>query len=92
MLLKCDLGTQNGTLTILNLTIYPVQRVESSYQIDFFYTTTTGFLNPVFFLMIPSLIAIALISFTVLYNEFEIERRLASTSGKEQQYIKPEAE
>ncbi|MCK4568236.1 MAG: DUF2029 domain-containing protein, partial [Candidatus Thorarchaeota archaeon] len=31
--------THNGTLTILNLTIYPVQRVESSYQIDFFYTT-----------------------------------------------------
>ncbi len=84
--------THNGTLTILNLTIYPVQRVESSYQIDFFYTTTTGFLNPVYFLMIPSLIAIALIAFTVLYNEFEIERRLASTSVKEQQYIKLERE
>ena len=84
--------THNGTLTILNLTIYPVQRVESSYQIDFFYTTNTGFLNPVYFIMIPSLIAIALIAFIILNNELEIERKLASTTVIKQQNIITESE
>ncbi len=84
--------THNGTLTFLNLTIYPAQRVESSYQIDFFYITNTGFLNPIYFIMIPSLIAIALIAFTILYNELEIERKLASTTVIKQQNIKTESE
>ncbi|MCK5388908.1 MAG: DUF2029 domain-containing protein [Candidatus Thorarchaeota archaeon] len=87
-----DSPTHNGTLTLLNLTIYPVQRVESSYQIDFFYTTNAGFLNPVYFIMIPSLIAIALIAFTILYNELEIERKLASTPIIKQQNIKTESD
>jgi len=73
------LSTPNGTITSLNLTIFPVQRVESSYQIDFFYTTYAGLLNPLFFLIIPTLIAIALSAFTVLYLEFERERKLSST-------------
>lgn len=84
--------THNGTITILNLTIYPVQRVESSYQIDFFYITNTGFLNPVYFIMIPSLMAIALLAFTILYHELEIEKKLASTSIIKQQNIKTESE
>lgn len=84
--------THNGTLTILNLTIYPVQRVESSYQIDFFYTTNTGFLNPVYFIMVPSLMAIALLAFTILYHELEIEKKLASTSLIKQHNIKTESE
>ena len=82
--------THNGTLTLLNLTVYPVQRVESSYQIDFFYTTNAGFLNPVYFIMVPALIAIALFAFTILYNELEIEQKLSSTIRKRQQDIKTE--
>jgi hypothetical protein len=77
--------THNGTLTILNLTIYPVQRVESSYQIDFFYTTNAGFLNPVYFIMIPSLIAIALIAFIILYLELERERKLTNNHNVQAQ-------
>ncbi len=67
--------TVNGTITSLNFTTYPVQRVESSYQIDFIYTTYAGLLNPVYFLIIPSLIAIALAAFTFLHLQFEKERR-----------------
>ncbi|GAH17642.1 unnamed protein product, partial [marine sediment metagenome] len=51
-----------------------------------------GFLNPVYFIMIPSLIAIALIAFTILYNELEIERKLASTTVIIQQNIKTESD
>lgn len=74
--MNADTPTYNGTITTLNVTIYPVRRVESSYQIDFLYTTYAGPLNPVYFLIIPSLIAIALIAFTILYLEFERERKL----------------
>ncbi len=87
-----DSPTHNGTLTLLNLTVYPAQRVESSYQIDFFYITNAGFLNPVYFIMIPSLLAIALFAFTILYNELEIERKLASTTVNRQQNIKTETD
>jgi len=84
--------TQNGTITLLNFTIYPVQRVESFYQIDFIYTTYAGLLNPVYFLVIPSLIAIALASFVFLYYELEREQKMSSTSIEEQEYIKTESE
>jgi hypothetical protein len=83
--------THNGTITLLNLTIYPVQRVESSYKIDFFYTTYLGPLNPLYFLIIPSLTAIALIAFTILYLEFERERKLTGTYTREYQNYKTES-
>lgn len=84
--------TQNGTITLLNFTVYPVQRVESFYKIDFIYTTYAGLLNPVYFLVIPSLIAIALASFVILYYELEREQKLLSTTKDPQQYIKTESE
>jgi hypothetical protein len=76
-------ATHNGTITMLNLTIYPVQRVESFYQIDFFYTTFAGPLHPASFLIIPSLIAISLTAFAILCLELERERKLTSTYAKE---------
>jgi hypothetical protein len=66
-----ELPTQNGTVTNLNLTVYPAQRVESFFKIDFMYTTHVGLLNPVYFLVIPSLLAIALSSFVILSLVFE---------------------
>jgi hypothetical protein len=79
--------TNNGTISILTLTIYPVQRVESCYKIDFFYTTYAGLLNPVYFLIIPSLIAIALTAFTILYLEFEREEKINNRYTKVQKIL-----
>jgi len=90
--MNADSPTQNGTITLLNFTIYPVQRVESFYKIDFIYTTYAGLLNPVYFLVIPSLIAIALASFVILYYELEREQKLLSSTIDAQQYIKTESE
>jgi hypothetical protein len=74
--------THDGTITLLNLTIYPVQRVDSCYKIDFFYTTHAGVLSPIYFILIPSLIAVALISVVVLNRELEREQRTLATSNK----------
>ena len=71
--LNLDISARGGTITTLNLTIYPVQQVESSYQIDYMYTTYAGPLDPVYFLIIPSLIGIALIAFIILHNQLEKE-------------------
>ena len=76
--------TYNGTITILNLTVYPVQRVESSYQIDFFYTTHAGLLNPVYFLIIPSIMAIVLTAGIILHLELEREQKLTRAYAKEE--------
>ena len=74
--------THDGTITLLNLTIYPVQRVDSCYKIDFFYTTHAGVLSPIYFILIPSLIAVALTSVVVLNRELEREQRTLGTSNK----------
>ena len=71
--LNLDMSTPSGTITSLNLTIYPIHQVVSSYQIDYMYTTYAGPLNPVYFLIIPSLIGIALIAFIILHTQLERE-------------------
>jgi hypothetical protein len=72
--LNIDTPTGNGTITNLNVTIYPVQRVASTYQIDFIYTTYAGLFNPVYLIIVPSLILIALAAFTIFHLQFEKER------------------
>jgi hypothetical protein len=49
--------------------------------VDFFYTTYAGPLNPVYFLIIPSLIALALTAFTLLYSEFERHKNKTGKSN-----------
>jgi hypothetical protein len=80
--------SNNGTISLLNLTIYPIQRVMSSYQIDFFYTTYAGPLNPVYFLIIPSLIALALTAFTILHLVFQREQKINSIYTKSKNNMK----
>jgi hypothetical protein len=66
-----ELKATNGTIEELTLTIYPALSVTSECCVDFFYTTYAGPLNPVYFLIIPSLVALALAAFTLLHSEFE---------------------
>jgi hypothetical protein len=66
-----ELEAPNGTVEELTLTIYPALSVASACYVDFFYTTYAGPLNPVYFLIIPSLIALALTAFTLLHSEFD---------------------
>jgi hypothetical protein len=68
----------NGTIEELTLTIYPALSVTSECCVDFFYTTYAGPLNPVYFLIIPSLIALALSAFTLLHSEFERHKNKTS--------------
>lgn len=77
-----DISSRNGTITNLNMTIYPVQQVRSSYRIDYMYTTNEVLFNPVYFLIIPSLIAIALAAFTILYTQLEREHNRHYSGGE----------
>ncbi|MFX1578942.1 MAG: glycosyltransferase family 87 protein [Promethearchaeota archaeon] len=81
--------THNGIITTLNLTIYPVQRVESCYRIDSFYTTHAGIISPLYFLIIPSLVMITLAAVTFLYLELEREHELASPCEKGNKITEP---
>jgi hypothetical protein len=72
------LNATDGTLEELTLTLYPALPVTSECCVDFFYTTYAGPLNPVYFLIIPSLIALALAAFTLLHSEFERHKNKTS--------------
>jgi len=56
----------NGTINKLVLSIYPLKAVHSYFMIDGFYTTYSGLWNPIYFVMIPGLIALALVSYIFL--------------------------
>ncbi|MFW9871347.1 MAG: glycosyltransferase family 87 protein [Candidatus Thorarchaeota archaeon] len=82
-----DSTTKDGTITILNLTIFPVEIVQSYYTVDFFYTTNNGTFKPIYFLSIPLLFAIVLAAFTILYLEFERGEKLDIAQKNQQQII-----
>ncbi|MFW9851019.1 MAG: ArnT family glycosyltransferase [Candidatus Thorarchaeota archaeon] len=62
---------ENVTIQRLIYVIYPIESVIAGYYLDYMYTTYYGILNPVYFLMVPSLIALSLISFTFLHIELQ---------------------
>jgi hypothetical protein len=64
-------NVENITIHRLSFVIYPIEAVISQYEIDFLYTTYYGILNPIYFLMVPALVALALVAFTFLHLELE---------------------
>ncbi|MDF1540149.1 MAG: glycosyltransferase family 87 protein [Candidatus Thorarchaeota archaeon] len=65
------IGVENITIHRLTLVVYPMESVKSGYILDYMYTTNYGILNPLYFVMVPSLIALALVAFTFLHLELE---------------------
>ena len=84
--LSAQLNVENITIQQVSLVIYPVELVRSGYIIDFMYTTYYGILNPIYFVMVPSLIALALVAFTLLHleleNEFHKDKETISDGAK----------
>lgn len=66
--------TGDGLVTLLNLTIFPLQQAEASYQVDYMYTTHVGILQPLYFFFIPAIGSVLLITFVALSRELDRER------------------
>ncbi len=72
----------NATVYKLQVVIHPRVTVASEYVFEEMYTTYIGLLNPVYFLIIPSLIALSLVGFALVQEE------LRSSSDDEVMYTK----
>jgi len=74
-----------GTLHNVTVRVHPQVSGYSAYFIDYMYTTNTGLLNPVYFLVVPVLIALSLFSYTILSMELKhhekTERHSLSPGG-----------
>ena len=66
--------TGDGLVTLLNVTIFPLQQAEASYKVDYIYTTHVGILRPLYFFFIPALSSMLLIPFVALSRELDRER------------------
>jgi hypothetical protein len=64
-------GVSNGTVTELEIVIHPKRAEVITFYIDYFYTTDSGLLNPIYFMMAPILIALALTAYVFLHQELE---------------------
>ena len=60
-----------GTIDNLTLAVYPVRSGYAFYEVDFFYTTYYGLLNPAFILFTPIHMALALAAYAVIHLELE---------------------
>lgn len=71
---NADSPTGDGLVSLLNLTIFPHQQAEASYQVDYMYTTHVGILQPLYFFFIPAIGSMLLITFAALSRELDRER------------------
>ena len=71
--LTAQIGVENITIHSLTLVVYPIESVVSGYILDYMYTTYFGILNPVYLVMVPSLIALAFVAITFLHLELKHE-------------------
>ncbi|MFW9932748.1 MAG: hypothetical protein ACFFDR_08830, partial [Candidatus Thorarchaeota archaeon] len=55
----------------LTLNIYPMRVANACFFIDYFYTTESVLHNPIYYVMIPTLLAISLGSFVILQTELK---------------------
>jgi hypothetical protein len=60
-----------GIIDNLTLTVYPVRSGYAFYEVDFFYTTYYGLLNPSFILFTPIHMALALAAYAVIHLELK---------------------
>lgn len=60
-----------GIIDNLTLAVYPVRSGYAFYEVDFFYTTYYGLLNPSFILFTPIHMALALAAYAVIHLELK---------------------
>ena len=83
--------TSKGTVTLLNVTVYPLQRVMASYYIDSIYTVDNTLLGPIYYITIPVISSLILIAAVILNSELkqmtysteEVEQAVEESSTKD---------
>ena len=66
-----DLGVINLTISELTYWIFPKVAVSSGFHVESLYTSSYVILYPIYFIIVPTLIALVFVSLTLVYIELE---------------------